>query len=43
MITGVDLSVLLAFANLGMLIWFARQLSREARADLGGTGARTPA
>jgi hypothetical protein len=41
MITGIDLSVLLAFANLGVLAWFARLLSREARPALGGPGART--
>jgi hypothetical protein len=30
--TGIDLSVLLALANVGMLIWFALALSRETRA-----------
>jgi hypothetical protein len=33
MITGVDLSVLVAFVNVGVLIWFAHRLSREATAD----------
>ena len=30
-ITGIDLSVLLAFANVGVLVWFARLLARESR------------
>ena len=30
MITGVDLSVLVAFVNVGVLVWFARRLAREA-------------
>ena len=30
-ITGLDLSVVLAFVNIGILVWFARALSREAR------------
>ena len=32
MITGVDLSVLLAFFNIGVFVWFARLLAREAAA-----------
>ena len=34
MMTGVDLSVLLAFFNIGVLIWFARRLSVEAMMDV---------
>jgi hypothetical protein len=34
MITGVDLSVLVAFVNVGVLVCFARRLSSEAAADL---------
>jgi hypothetical protein len=30
MIIGVDLSVVVAFINVGVLIWFARRLAREA-------------
>jgi len=30
MITLVDLSVLLAFINVGVLVWFARRLWTEA-------------
>lgn len=33
MMTGVDLSVLVAFVNVGVLFWFARRLRDEARAD----------
>jgi hypothetical protein len=32
MLTGVDVSVLLAFANIGVLVWFARRLRDEAAA-----------
>ncbi|PYR53598.1 MAG: hypothetical protein DMF91_28090 [Acidobacteria bacterium] len=32
MITGVDLSVLVAFVNVGVLVWFARRLAHEAAA-----------
>jgi hypothetical protein len=35
MITGVDLSVLVAFINVGVLIWFARRLSSEAAMSAG--------
>jgi len=31
MMTGVDLSVLLAFINIGVLVWFARRLGEEAK------------
>ena len=33
MITGVDLSVIVAFVNVGVLGWFAHRLSSEARVD----------
>lgn len=33
MITGIDLSVLLAFANVGVLFWFAHALRNEIRAE----------
>lgn len=33
MATGIDLSVLLAFVNIGVLFWFAHRLSREAMAE----------
>lgn len=32
MITGIDLSVLLSFINIGVLVWFARRLRAEADA-----------
>lgn len=34
MTTGIDLSVLLAFVNIGVFVWFARQLADEARREL---------
>ena len=33
MITGVDISVVLAVCNIGVLIWFARRLATDAFAD----------
>jgi hypothetical protein len=33
MITGVDLSVLLSFFNVGVLVWFARLLRAETDVD----------
>jgi hypothetical protein len=38
MITGVDLSVLLAFLNVGVLVWFAKVLRVEATEGTGRTG-----
>jgi hypothetical protein len=37
MMTGIDLSVLVAFVNVGVLFWFARRLRDEARTDPRGT------
>jgi hypothetical protein len=33
MITGIDLSVLLSFLNIGVLVWFARLLRAETHVD----------
>ena len=30
-ITGLDVSVVLAFANVAVLVWFARRFSKEVR------------
>jgi hypothetical protein len=35
MLTGVDLSVLLSFANIAVLIWFGRLLASEAKSTAG--------
>jgi hypothetical protein len=34
MVTGIDLSVLLAFVNIGVLVWFAYEIASEARSPL---------
>jgi hypothetical protein len=36
MITGIDLSVLVAFVNVGVLVWFARRLWTESAVTLPG-------
>jgi hypothetical protein len=41
-ITGIDVSVVLAFVNVGILVWFARVLSRETRMAEGTTRAVLP-
>jgi len=42
MMTGIDLSVLVAFVNVGVLFWFARRLRDEARADRQASAATRP-
>ena len=38
MITGIDLSVLVSFVNVGVLIWFACRLWSESRAEISQRG-----